>query len=126
MHRGVKEVDYNELGKRIKAARLATGMTQESLAERVNLSSGHIAHVERATTKVSLNALVDIANALNTTPDRLLIDSNYHATPHLIDEVQELISDCDPDEIYVILKAAEAIKQSMRVRNLKRIEGWRK
>ena len=61
------------------------------------------AHVERATTKVSLKALVDIANALNTTPDRLLIDSNYLATPHLIEEVQELFSECDSDEIYVIL-----------------------
>ncbi|MDR2572537.1 MAG: helix-turn-helix domain-containing protein [Oscillospiraceae bacterium] len=113
-------MDYRELGKRIKSARLAAGITQEVLAERVQLSSGHIAHVERATTKVSLKALVDIANALNTTPDSLLIDSNYLATPHLMDETQALFSDCNPDEFYVMLKAADAIKQSMRVRKLKR------
>ena len=115
-------MDYRELGKRIKTARTVAGLTQEMLAEKVNLPSGHIAHVERATTKVSLKALVDIANALDTTPDKLLIDSNYLATPHLMSEVQEIFSDCDPDEIYVMLKAADTIKQSIRVRKLKRLD----
>jgi len=113
-------MDYKELGQRIKNARLATGLTQEQLAEKINLSSGHCAHVERGTTKVSLSALVNIANALNTTPDKLLIDNNYNATPHLLAEAQELFEDCDPDEVYVILQAAAAIKKSIRIRKLKR------
>ena len=114
-------MDYKELGKRIKGARLAAGLTQEQLAERIDLSNGHCAHVERGTTKVSLSALVDIANALNTTPDKLLMDNNYQATPHLLEEARVLFEDCDPDEIYVILQAASAIKKSIRIRKLKRI-----
>ena len=113
-------MDYKELGKRIKAARLDAGMTQEQLAERVNLSSGHCAHVERGTTKVSLSALVSIANVLGTTPDMLLIDNNYKAAPLLLSEAQHLFEDCDPDEIYVMLQAAAAVKKSIRVRKLKR------
>ena len=113
-------MDYIELGKRIKAARLAAGLTQEQLAERISLSSGHCAHVERGTTKVSLSALVDMANALNTTPDKLLLDSNYLATPHLLGEAKALFEDCTPDEMYVILQSAAAIKKSIRVRKLKR------
>ena len=115
-------MDYKELGTRIKAARLAAGLTQEQLAERINLSSGHCAHVERGTTKVSLSALVSIANALNTTPDKLLIDNNYQAAPLLLAEVQEVFADCDPDEIYVMLQAATSIKKSIRVRKLKRTD----
>ena len=115
-------MDYKELGKRIKTARLAAGLTQEQLAERINLSSGHCAHVERGTTKVSLSALVSIANALNTTPDKLLIDNNYQATPHLLEEAQALLEDCTPDEMYVILQVAAAIKKSIRVRKLKRMD----
>ena len=115
-------MDYIELGKRIKAARLAAGLTQEQLAERINLSSGHCAHVERGTTKVSLAALVDMANALNTTPDALLIDNNYQAVPHLLGEAQALFEDCDPDEMYVILQAAASIKKSIRIRKLKRMD----
>jgi len=115
-------MDYTELGKRIKTARLEAKMTQEQLAERINLSSGHCAHVERGTTKVSLSALVAISNALNTTPDKLLIDNNQHALPHLLAEAQALFEDCDPDEVYVILQAAAAIKKSIRVRKLKRAD----
>ncbi|MCL2087502.1 MAG: helix-turn-helix domain-containing protein [Oscillospiraceae bacterium] len=115
-------MDYIELGKRIKAARLAAKLTQEQLAERINLSNGHCAHVERGTTKVSLSALVDIANALNTTPDKLLTDNINHATPYLLDEARELFDDCDPDEIYVILQAATAIKNSIRIRKLTRLK----
>ena len=115
-------MDYSELGKRIKGARLGAGLTQEQLAERINLSSGHCAHVERGTTKVSLSALVAIANALNTTPDKLLLDSNYQAAPHLLGEAQALFEDCDPDEMYIILQAAAAIKKSIRVRKLKRTD----
>ena len=115
-------MDYVELGKRIRAARLAAGLTQEQLAERINLSSGHCAHVERGSTKVSLAALVDIANALNTTPDALLIDSNKEITPHLAGEANVLFSDCDPDEMYIILQAASAIKKSIRLRKLKRMD----
>ena len=55
-----------ESGKRIKTARLAAGLMQEQLAERINLPSSHCAHVERGTTKVQLSALVNIANALLT------------------------------------------------------------
>jgi transcriptional regulator with XRE-family HTH domain len=113
-------MDYKELGKRIKTARLAAGMTQEQLAERINLSGGHCAHVERGTTKVSLSALVAMANALNTTPDKLLIDNHHYAAPHLLTEAQGLFEDCDPDEIYVMLQAAAAIKKSIRIRKLKR------
>lgn len=115
-------MDYKELGKRIKSARLAAKMTQEQLAEQVDLSSGHCAHVEHGTTKVSLHALVRIANALNTTPDKLLLDSNRNNAPHLMEEAQTLFSDCSTDEIYVILRAAEAIKKSIRIRKLKRME----
>jgi len=115
-------MDYIELGKRIKAARLAAKLTQEQLAEKINLSSGHCAHVERGTSKVSLSALVAIANALNTTPDKLLLDSSHDIMPHLMEEAQALFADCDPDEIYVILQAADAIKKSIRIRKLKRTD----
>jgi len=115
-------MDYIELGKRIKAARLEAKLTQEQLAEKINLSSGHCAHVERGTSKVSLSALVAIANALNTTPDKLLLDSSRDIMPHLIGEAKALFADCDPDEIYIILQAAQAIKKSIRIRKLKRTD----
>ena len=114
-------MDYVLLGQRIRAARLSAGMSQEQLAEMVGLTSQHISHTEVASTKISLPSLVKIANALHTSVDRLLSDSIHDSTPYLMDDVQMVFSDCDPDEIYVMLEAASAVKKSIRIWKMKRM-----
>ena len=115
-------MEYKLLGQRIRAARLAAGVSQEQLAEMVGLTSQHISHTEVASTKISLPSLVKIANALRVSVDKLLSDSVHDSKPHLLDDVQIVFADCDPDEVYVMLEAANAVKKSIRVRKLKRIE----
>lgn len=115
-------MDYKLLGQRIRTARLAAGLSHEQLAEIVGLTSQHISHTEVASTKISLPALVKIANALHTSVDKLLSDSIHDSEIHLMGEVQMVFSDCDPDEVYVMLEAANAVKKAIRVRKLKRTE----
>ncbi len=115
-------MDYKLLGQRIRTARLAAGLSQEQLAEMVGLTSQHISHTEVASTKISLPALVKIANALHTSVDKLLSDSVQESKSHLMADVQTVFADCEPDEMYVMLEAATAVKKSIRVRKLKRME----
>lgn len=115
-------MDYKLLGQRIRSARLAAGLSQEQLAEMVGLTSQHISHTEVASTKISLPSLVKIANALHTSVDKLLSDSVRDPKSHLLADVQSVFADCDPDEMYVMLEAANAVKRSIRVRKLKRME----
>ena len=114
-------MDYKLLGQRIRTSRLAAGLSQEQLAEIVGLTSQHISHTEVASTKISLPSLVKIANALKISIDKLLSDNLYDSKPYLLDDVQMMYSDCDPDEIYVMLEAASAVKEAIRIRKLKRI-----
>jgi transcriptional regulator with XRE-family HTH domain len=113
-------MEYDLLGQRIRAARILAGVSQEQLAEMVGVTSQHISHTEVASTKISMPSLVRIANALHTSVDKLLSDSLYEAKPHLLDDVQAVFSDCNPDEVYIMLEAANAVKKSIRVRKLKR------
>lgn len=115
-------MDYKLLGQRIRTARQAAGLSQEQLAELVGLTSQHISHTEVASTKISLPALVKIANALHTSVDKLLSDSIHDSKSQLMEDVQIAFTDCDPDEMYVMLEAANAVKKSIRVRKLKRME----
>ena len=115
-------LDYRVLGKRIKTARVEAGYTQEVLAERSDLSTDHISHIETANTKLSLPALVAIANALNVGVDKLLSDTIYQSKAHLADEVGDLFADTTSDECYIMLHAARGVKQSMRTRRLSRLE----
>ena len=115
-------MDYKLLGQRIRSARLSAGLSQEQLAEMVGLTSQHISHTEVASTKISLPTLIKIANALHTSVDRLLSDSIHDSKAYLMDDVQTVFSDCNPDEIYVMLEAANAVKKSMRIRKLQRMD----
>ena len=88
----------------------------------VGLTSQHISHTEVASTKVSLPSLVKIANALHISVDKLLSDSMYDSKTHLLEDVQLAFSDCNPDEVYAMLEAANAVKRAIRIRKLKRAD----
>lgn len=115
-------MDYVLLGQRIRAARLAAGLSQEKLAEMVGLTSQHISHTEVASTKISLPSLVKVSNALHTSVDKLLSDSVCDSKPHLLEDVKTVFADCSPDEVYVMLEAANAVKKSLRIRKLRRVD----
>lgn len=101
------DIDYYELGRRIRSRRRQIKMTQEQLAELANLSIPHTSHIETGKTKVSLESLVKIANALHTTPDELMFDSFVESRPFIQNEIVDLLSDCTTEEtkeLCIILK----------------------
>ena len=52
------------LGKRIQKVRKSVGLTQEELAEKVNVSRAYIGYIEQARNTPSLELLQKIARAL--------------------------------------------------------------
>ena len=68
-------MNYEALGKRIRAQRKIARMTQEELAELAGISISFLGHIERGTRKASLETLVALANALKISTDILLQDS---------------------------------------------------
>ena len=67
-------MDLRIVGLRIKEAREAKNLTQEDLAALVDLSPTHISVIERGLKAVKLDKFVAIANALDVSADRLLVD----------------------------------------------------
>ena len=55
---------YRVLGEAIRAERRKARLSQERLAEKVNLTRNYIGNIERAENKVTLEALAKIAKAL--------------------------------------------------------------
>ena len=108
------ELDYKAIGKRVKIARIKADLKQEQLAERTSLSPTHISNVETGTTKVSLAAIISIANALGVTTDDLLCDSVIHAKVQFERDIAELLEDCDPYEIRMVKDMTEALKETLR------------
>ncbi len=58
---------YKQLGENIKTRRQELYYTQQELADKVNMSLNFIGKIEVAFSRPSLNTLITIAEALNST-----------------------------------------------------------
>ena len=106
--------DYKLIGKRIKIARIKAGFTQEHLAELVDLSPTHLSNIETGSTRVSLQSIINLSNALSVSVDELLSDSIIKSDRHFRSDIEEILSDCDEYEIRIIKDVVEALKISLR------------
>lgn len=103
-------VDYNSLGRRIAHFRNQSGMSQEALSEKINVNFRHISNIETASKKPSLDAIVDIANALGVSADDLLMDSLEHHSSTADTELHRLLLDCNGLEEQIVTRMAKELK----------------
>lgn len=103
------ELDYKKIGTRIKEERLKLNISQEKLAEMIDMSKEHVSHIECGTTKLSLPTLVKICNTLGITPDLILLDSIYKSKEYLKDEVAKITHNCSELDFKLIIETAKAI-----------------
>lgn len=108
------ELDYKAIGKRIKIARIRADLTQERLAERIDLSPTHLSNIETGTTKVSLRTIVRLANALDVTVDDLLCDSVIRADVQFKRDIALLLADCNSYEMRILQEIISATKTALR------------
>lgn len=83
-------MNYELLGKRIRAERKKLNLTQEQLAEDVDISTAYLGQIERGERNVTLDKLIPISNRLGVTVDFLL--SDYISSPDdaSIDTIRQL------------------------------------
>ena len=108
------QLDYKAIGKRIKIARIKADLTQERLAEMVEISPTHMSNIETGTTRVSLTAIVSLANALSVTVDDLLCDSVVKSKVQFEKDIAGILADCDEYEIRMVKDMAQVLKETLR------------
>ena len=104
-----QEINYKMLGLKIKEIRISSGLTQDNLAEMVRCNTSHISNIENNHTKVSLNVLLAITNALNTSIDYLLSDQYENSSLALDNEILRALKNCDNEKKQKILKMIEIL-----------------
>ena len=100
-------MNYFEIGQKIRKYRKEKGLSQEQLAEKVNISVTHMSHIETANTKLSLPVLVDIATVLQVQTDQLLFDHKPQGTAA---QLMQLAADCTPQQLDMIVELAKTVK----------------
>ena len=69
------ELDYSQIGKRIAARRKELGLKQTEVCEKAGINDKYLSCIERATSIPSLEVIMRLALALETTPDSFLVGS---------------------------------------------------
>ncbi len=67
------ELDYSEIGRRIAARRKELGLRQTQVCEKADIGDKYLSSIERATSIPSLEVIMRLALALETTPDAFLV-----------------------------------------------------
>lgn len=66
-------LDYGEIGKRIARRRKELGLKQSEVEEKADLSYKYLSNIERSVSIPSLEVIMRLAAALDTTPDEFLV-----------------------------------------------------
>lgn len=103
-------MDYKLLGKNIAQARINNHLTQEQLAERVNISTVFVSQIETAIRKPSLETLYKFSTELNTTIDSLIGNDDI-ATKY--DEISKLLNGKTRAELNFIIKVIKEISNNI-------------
>ncbi|MCU4716030.1 helix-turn-helix domain-containing protein [Bacillus cereus] len=96
-------MDYKKLGSRIREERLKLNLTQEILAEDINISVSYMGQIERGERNLSLDTLVKLSYRLSVTVDYLLLDSVQVDNENSIKQFASLIDGRSPKETHMAL-----------------------
>ena len=71
-------LDYSEIGKRIARRRKELGLKQSEVEEKADLGYKYLSNIERSISIPSVEVIMRLAVALDTTPDEFLIGTLSH------------------------------------------------
>lgn len=101
--------DYYIIGKRIKSSRINAKITQEQLANKMNISVAFVSRIERGTAAINLKRLIQIAQILNVTPAYLLSGVHEESKSYLREDMAQLLERCNPYKQKLIYQISELV-----------------
>lgn len=93
------------LGDTIRRARMDNKMTQEQLAEAINISPTHMKHIESEHRKPSVEVLFLLADVLNFSMDAMLMETQSTEHAKRVNEMNLMMNKCTDEELDVFLAA---------------------
>ena len=104
--------DYNVIGRRIKTARTEQNLTQEELADKIDVSVAFMSRIERGGSKINLRRLTQIAETLNVSPGYLLTGSNTASKDYLREDFRQVLDKCTPEQQRLIYAISELVSRT--------------
>ena len=104
-------LDYNIIGERLKKARIERKLTQEKLAEKLDVSIAFLSRIERGSSHISLKRLSQICDILGISEGSILNGSSNNSNTYLSSEFNSLLKNLNPEKQKLIYKIAKVINE---------------
>lgn len=104
-------LDYNIIGERLKKARIDKNMTQEKLAEQIDVSVAFLSRVERGTSHINLKRLTQICEILGVSEGSILNGVSSNSDNYLASEFNNILNSVSSDKQKLIYKIAKVISE---------------
>ena len=95
------EIDYKEIGKRIARRRKELKLTQFEVEEKADLGQKYLSNIERSISIPSIEVIMRLAAALDTTPDEFLVGTLHQDTTEEWKNVSELLRNMSPKQLLI-------------------------
>ena len=103
-------IDYRIIGQRVQKARTGLGMTQESLAEKLQISTNYLSKIETGREKPNLEMLAKISVALDASLAELLTGV-VEGRQYLHSDIAGILASCSPEKTRLIYDVIARIAQ---------------
>ena len=110
----METLDFKAIGMKIKERRQALGITQEAIANYLDVNASHISNIENGRANPSLTALVKIANFLECSID-YFISHEYTSRiskdkeMNLDDKIMDKLKYCDSEKKHRVLQMIDLL-----------------
>ena len=104
-------IDYKIIGKRLKKARLSKNLTQEKLAETLNVSIAYLSRIETGSARINLKRLDEICKILDVSDIEILSGTSDISANYLNSDIGEILKTCSPEKQRLIYKIANIIAE---------------
>ena len=104
-------LDYNIIAERLKKARIDNNLTQEKLAEKLDVSIAFLSRIERGSSHISLKRLSQICDILGITEGSILNGSSNNSDTYLVSEFDDILKNTTPEKQKLIYKIAKIINE---------------
>lgn len=105
-------LDYVIIGSRLKQARINKHLTQEKLAEELDVSITCLSRIECGKYEISLKRLDEICGILNVNLSYILDGSSSNSSNYLTDDFASLLKSCPSEKIKLIYKVTKTIVEN--------------
>ena len=102
-------LDYKLIGARLKKVRQEKNLTQENLAEKLEVSVAFLSRVERGSIDISLKRLSQICELLNITEGVILNGTSTTSHNYLNEDFVSLLKNCPPERSKLVYELAKVV-----------------